>query len=105
MMCCVVRRPHVLPAISCRTCPSSAVVVHGWHVACCKLRRIPAVGALERTVTWHGYAAHVQYQGAVAFMTAGTLELDGSTIANTASTTVRTLRGCRRGLAVLRSQR
>ena len=59
----------------------------------------PAVGALERAVTWHGYAAHVQGQGAVAFMSAGTLELDGSTIANTASTTVRAV-----GVSPLRSQ-
>jgi hypothetical protein len=97
MMCCVVRRLHALPSTPCRTCPSSAVAVHRWHGLYCTLRRIlrkgyastPAVGALERAATWHGYVAHVQGQGAVAFIGAGTLELDGSTIANTASTTVR----------------
>jgi hypothetical protein len=36
-------------------------------------------------------------------MRAGTLELDGSTIANTASTTVRTV-GRGRGVSALRSQ-
>jgi hypothetical protein len=41
----------------------------------------------------------VQDFGAVAFMSGGTLELDGSTIANTASTTVRTV-----GVSPLRSQ-
>ncbi len=72
--------------------------MHGWHVVCCTLRRIlhkvciPTVGALERAVTWHGYVAHAQVRGVgtVAFVSeAGALELDGNTIVNTESTTVR----------------
>ncbi len=51
----------------------------------------------------HGYAAHVQDHGAVASISAGTLELDGNTIANTASTTVRTV-GRGRVVPPLRSQ-
>jgi hypothetical protein len=46
----------------------------------------------------------VQDHGAVASISGGTLELDGSTIANTAITTVRTLRGGGRGVSPLRSQ-
>jgi hypothetical protein len=50
----------------------------------------------------------VQRRGTVSFISAGTLELDGNTIANTESSTVRTfddlMRLCGRGLALLRSQ-
>ncbi len=73
-------------------------------MACCKgYESIHTVGVLVRAVIRPGYAAHAQGRGAVASMSAGTLELDGSTIVNTASTTVRTV-GRGRGVSPLRSQ-
>ena len=53
-----------------------------------------SVGVFEGAAMWHAahqYAAHVQDHGTVASISAGTLKLDGNTIVNTASTTVRTV--------------
>ncbi len=48
----------------------------------------------------------VRGAGAVAFVSeAGALDFDGTTIANTESTAVRTLPGSGRGVSPLRSQR
>jgi hypothetical protein len=92
--------PHV--PVECR---------RGAWLACCVLHaathtaqamQAHLLSVLERTVTWLGYAAHVQDHGAVASMSGGTLELDGSTIANTESTTVRTVGGGRGVSSALR---